>query len=85
MVYPEARRVNLTENYFGTPVEDPYRWLEDPFSKETATFSQQQNKLALSVLETFPDREAFRKAFREINAFDRIGTPFKEVGHWNNN
>lgn len=74
--------MNLTENYFGTSVPDPYRWLENPFSTETKKFAAEQNNLTLSILRTLPDRDAFRSAFEEINRFDRIGTPFKDGGWW---
>ncbi|KAJ3189815.1 hypothetical protein HDU85_000099 [Gaertneriomyces sp. JEL0708] len=78
LIYPQARRMNLTELYFGTPVEDPYRWLEDPFSNETETFASEQNNLALKALQEIPDRQLFKQAYTEVNAFDRFGTPFKK-------
>ncbi|TPX63847.1 hypothetical protein SpCBS45565_g06317 [Spizellomyces sp. 'palustris'] len=82
LAYPPARRMNLTEDYFGTPVEDPYRWMEDPFSKETIKFASQQSDLSLKYIKSLPDRELFKRSFREINRFDRYGTPFKKGEYW---
>ncbi|KAI9102861.1 prolyl oligopeptidase family-domain-containing protein [Phlyctochytrium arcticum] len=75
--YPAVKRGDLVESYWGTPVADPYRWLEDPFSKETKSFTSEQNSLAKKYLGDLKDRDTFKSAFEKIIAYDRIAAPFK--------
>ena len=48
--YPEARRGNTVDNYHGTKVADPYRWLEDPDSEQTRAWIEAQNRVTESFL-----------------------------------
>jgi len=73
--YPKTKKVDIVENYHGTMVADPYRWLEDENSPETKQWIQEQNKLTFSYLEKIPFRDKLRKYYEEIWNFERMGTP----------
>jgi prolyl oligopeptidase len=87
--YPKTKRVDVVDNYHGTVVADPYRWLEDENSPETKQWIQEQNKLTFSYLEKIPFRDKLRKYYEEIWNYERMGTPsemkeklyyFKNIG-----
>ena len=59
--YPETERGEVVENYFGTEVADPYRWLEDDRSEATAAWVEAEN----AVTENYPSQIPFRRAIRE--------------------
>jgi hypothetical protein len=58
--YPETTKVNQVDNYHGTQVADPYRWLEDDRSAETAQWVKAQNTLTFDYLEKIPYRNALK-------------------------
>ena len=76
--YPETAKGDVVDNYHGTNVPDPYRWLEDDRSDETAAWVKAQNEVTFSYLETIPFRDALKKRMTEIWNYPRMGTPFKE-------
>lgn len=78
MQYPETRKAEVSETYFGTPVEDPFRWLEDDRSEETADWVSRQNKLTFSYLAAIPYREKIKSRLKELWNFPRYSTPFKK-------
>jgi prolyl oligopeptidase len=55
--YPKTKTVEQSDDYFGTKVQDPYRWLENDRSEETKTWVKNQNKLTFSYLEKIPFRD----------------------------
>ncbi|HEY5728814.1 MAG TPA: prolyl oligopeptidase family serine peptidase [Anaerolineales bacterium] len=79
--YPHARTVDQTDDYHGTPVADPYRWLEDVDSPETLEWVKQQNKLTFSILEKIPQRESIKKRMTELWDFAKAWAPYKK-GKW---
>jgi prolyl oligopeptidase len=81
LVYPNSRIVEQTDNYHGTLVPDPYRWLEDVDSPETLEWIKQQNELAFSILEKIPQRDAIRKRLTELWNFSKAWAPYKK-GKW---
>ena len=81
-VYPVTRKVDVTDDYFGTSVADPYRWLEDDNSAETKAWVQEQNKLTFGWLETIPQRGKIRERIRQLFNFERFGVPFKKGGRY---
>jgi prolyl oligopeptidase len=73
--YPDAPRVDQVDDYFGTLVADPYRWLEDADSPQTRQWIDAQNALTESVLETVPLRAAIRARLTEVWDYERRGVP----------
>ena len=59
--YPAARKVDQKDTYFGTTIDDPYRWLEDDRSEETAAWVTEENKVTEAYLSSIPFREEVRK------------------------
>ena len=59
--YPEAKKGDAVDNYHGTQVPDPYRWLEDPDSPETRAWVAAENRVTMGYLAGLPDRDAFKK------------------------
>ena len=72
--YPAARKADVVDDYHGTKVADPYRWLEDPDSAETAAWVEAENRLTASFLEG-AGREAIRKRLRELVDYPRVSVP----------
>jgi prolyl oligopeptidase len=76
--YPETRKGDVLDNYHGTEVPDPYRWLEDDMSEETAAWVKAQNELTFSYLDQIPFRDALKERMTEIWNYPKMGTPSKE-------
>ena len=67
ILYPETRTdESISDNYFGTEVADPYRWLEDDNSDETAKWVEAQNKITFTYLENIPQRNAIKERLTKI-------------------
>ena len=73
--YADAPRGNVVDDYFGTKVPDPYRWLEDVDSRQTAAWVEAENMLSLPFLATLPARAAVRKRLEELWNYERYGVP----------
>ncbi|HEX3462967.1 MAG TPA: prolyl oligopeptidase family serine peptidase [Candidatus Elarobacter sp.] len=73
--YPDAPRVDQIDEYFGTRVADPYRWLEDVDSPETQRWIAAQNELTESVLATVPRRQAICARLTEVWDYERRSVP----------
>jgi prolyl oligopeptidase len=84
LTYPETRRVDHVDEYHGTKVPDPYRWLEDDVrkSKDVADWVAAENKVTNAFLESIPQREAIRKRLTELWNYEKFGAPFKEGGRY---
>lgn len=76
--YPEARKDAVVDDYFGTAVEDPYRWLEDDMSEETAEWVAAENEVTQAFLGQIPYREDIRKRLEELWNYEKVGSPFEE-------
>ncbi len=76
--YPATKKVDTVTNYFGTNVKDPYRWLEDDRSAETAAWVITQNKVTFDYLSKIPYREALKNRLEKLWNYEKIGAPFKE-------
>jgi prolyl oligopeptidase len=81
-VGPETRREDRVEVLHGVPVADPYRWLEDPDSAETAAWVEAENKVTFSYLEKIPAREEVRKRLTELWNYAKFGIPEKQGGRY---
>ena len=80
LTYPTTRTVDVTDDYFGRKVADPYRWLEDLESPETAAWVAAQNKVTFAYLDGIPQREAIRKRLTDLWDYQRTGVPVMEAG-----
>ena len=78
MTYPKTKKVDTVTNYFGTQVKDPYRWLEDDMSEETARWVEDQNKTTFGYLENIPFREELKQRLTTLWNYEKVGAPFKE-------
>lgn len=76
--YPETKKVDVEDDYFGTAVKDPYRWLEDDNSEETAAWVKAQNKVTFEYLERIPYREKIRERLTEMWNYEKYTAPFRE-------
>jgi len=73
--YPSSRRLRLAERIHGHVVADPYRWLEDPTSPETAEWSKAQDVIARAYLDSLPGREPLRARMKELFAAGLVTVP----------
>jgi len=80
MQYPHARRTDFSETLHGTPVPDPYRWMEDIDSPETTAWVQAQNELTQSYLATIPQREAIKTRMTELWNYEKFSAPYRKGG-----
>ncbi len=79
--YPETKKdTTVIDNYFGTAVADPYRWLENDTSAETAAWVKAQNEVTNGYLNQIPFRDAIRKRYTELFNYEKFYSPFKEGG-----
>lgn len=76
--YPETKKVNVVDDYFGTKINDSYRWLENDTSKETADWVKAQNALTQNYLSQIPFREDIKKRLTEIWNYEKVSAPFKK-------
>lgn len=79
--YPMTKKVDTVDVYFGQQVADPYRWLEDDNSDETAQWVAEQNKLTFGYLEKIPFREQVKSRLEQIYDYQKITRPRKWSGH----
>ncbi|TLU65340.1 S9 family peptidase [Thalassotalea litorea] len=76
--YPETRKDDVVDEYFGQKVADPYRWLEDDRSDETAAWVEAQNKVTFGYLDQIPYRESLKKRLTELWNYEKYSAPFTE-------
>lgn len=76
--YPETRKdTTVVEDYFGTRVSDPYRWLENDTSKETGEWVEAQNKVSFGLLEEIPYRNEIKERLTKLWNYEKYSAPFK--------
>ncbi|MDR0982196.1 MAG: prolyl oligopeptidase family serine peptidase [Culturomica sp.] len=80
--YPETRKDDTKEMYFGTEVADPYRWLEDDRSEETEKWVEAENKVTFEYLSKIPFRDALKARLTQLTNYEKYGTPFKKNGKY---
>ncbi|WP_306352074.1 prolyl oligopeptidase family serine peptidase [Flavobacterium sp. '19STA2R22 D10 B1'] len=76
--YPETKKVATEDVYFGTKVSDPYRWLEDDRSTETANWVKAENEVTFSYLEKIPFRKQIKERMEKLWNYEKISAPFKK-------
>jgi len=80
--YPDTKKVDQVDEYFGTKVKDPYRWLENDTSKDTESWVKKQNKVTFNYLEDIPFRGKINKRLTEIWDYPKQSAPFKEESNY---
>ena len=80
--YPKAEKDGTVDNYFGTQVADPYRWLENDTSQQTAAWVEAENKVTNAYLQKIPNRKKLLKRLTEVSNYEKVGAPFKRHGKW---
>lgn len=82
LTYPVAQKLDQTDNYHGTTVADPYRWLEDANSAETKQWVSAQNAVTQAYLSQIPQRAAIRERLTQLWNYERYSVPGKEGGRY---
>ncbi len=82
LVYPKAKTVDQVDDYHGTKVSDPYRWLEDTDSADTKAWVEAENKVTFSYLDKIPYRGAIRDRLLKLWNYERFSAPEQEGGRY---
>jgi prolyl oligopeptidase len=80
--YPQARKSDQVDDYFGTKVADPYRWLEDADSAETKAWVDAQNKITFGYLDQIPERAKIKERLTKLWNYEKYDVPFEEGGRY---
>ncbi len=80
--YPDTKKVDQEDNYFGTIIKDPYRWLEDDNSAETKAWVKEENKVTDDYVSKIPFREKVKKRLEELWNYPKFGSPFKQGDYY---
>src|SRR5690606_28903503 len=76
--YPKTRKVDQVDTYHGTRVPDPYRWLEDDTSAETAAWLAAQNKVTFPYLQKIPFRDDLQRRVKRLNDYEKYTAPSRK-------
>jgi prolyl oligopeptidase len=76
--YPETRRGDVVDDYFGTKVPDPYRWLEDDNAEETKAWVRAQGQFTEAWLSEVPSRPAIRERLTRLWNYERFSPPTRK-------
>lgn len=77
VTYPETKTVEQADDYFGTEVADPYRWLEDDNAEDTKAWVKAQNEVTFGYLDQIPYRDDIKARYRELFNYPKYSSPFK--------
>lgn len=80
--YPRTEKINVVDDYFGVKIEDPYRWLENDTSSQTAAWVEAQNKVTNAYLSKIPFRAKLLKRMKELADYGKESAPFYKHGKW---
>ncbi len=80
--YPESRKDKHVDQYFGTSVPDPYRWLEDDNSEETKEWVTNQNKVTFNYLDKIPYRKQWFNELEALNNYPKFSSPFRSHDYY---
>src|SRR5579875_2119896 len=82
MPRPDTRCVDQLDDFFGTAVADPYRWLEDTDDPEVAAWLKQQGEYSRAYLDALPNRAAIRAALDRVVRLPHSGSPLHRGKRW---
>ncbi|MGC1243055.1 MAG: prolyl oligopeptidase family serine peptidase [Chryseosolibacter sp.] len=80
--YPETFQADSVDNYFGETLQDPYRWLEDDTSDETAKWVKAQNDVTFGYLNNIPYRNKIQERLEKLYNYARLSAPFREGDYY---
>ena len=80
--YPESKKLDVVDDYHGTEVADPYRWLEDPNADDTKAWVRAQNDVTFPYLKSLPGRDRIESRLTTLWDYPRYSTPAKRGGHY---
>lgn len=80
--YPESKKLDVVDDYHGTEVADPYRWLEDPNAEDTKAWVRAQNDVTFPYLKSLPGRDRIESRLTTLWDYPRYSTPAKRGGHY---
>src|SRR2546425_173717 len=80
--YPTARKGDVVDDYHGTKVPDPYRWLEDVEASETRAWIEAENRVTDAYLAQIGERDGIRRRLTALWNYPRCGPPFKKAGRY---
>jgi prolyl oligopeptidase len=80
--YPESKKLDVVDDYHGTEVADPYRWLEDPNAEDTKAWVRAQNDVTFPYLKSLPGRDRIESRLTTLWDYPRYSTPSKRGGHY---
>ncbi len=78
IVYPETEKGDVVDTYFGTPIPDPYRWLEDDLSDKTAKWVAAQNEVTFGYLDKIPFRKDVQERITQLWNYEKRSAPTRE-------
>ncbi len=82
VTYPQTRKVDTVDSYFGTKIADPYRWLEDDNSAETAEWVKEENKVTFDYLHQIPYRNKIKERLTQIWNFEKVSVPWRKGSYY---
>ena len=77
LTYPETKKVDQVDDYFGTKVADPYRWLEDDNAEDVKAWVTQQNEVTFNYLDQIPFRDKLKDRITELYNYPKYSSPFR--------
>ena len=80
--YPQPRKGDVADNYFGTTVADPYRWMEDLNAPELKQWVDAENAVTFKYLDSLPVRDVLKKRITELWDYPKVTMPRYEGRHW---
>jgi prolyl oligopeptidase len=80
--YPQTRKVEQTDDYHGTRISDPYRWLEDDNSAETKAWVEAQNRVTFAYLNSIPERAKIKARLTELWNYEKYSAPSEKGGKY---
>lgn len=74
--YPDTKKIDHIDEYWGEQVADPYRWLEDDHAEDTKAWVSAQNEVTYAYLEKIPFRQKIRDRLEEVWNYEKVSAPF---------
>jgi prolyl oligopeptidase len=81
-IYPETKKGNVVDDYFGTKISDPYQWLENDTAIDVISWVDEQNKTTQNYLSQIPFRDKLKSRLTEIWNYPKYGSPFKDGDYY---